>query len=387
MARTTSPSVVIINRNYPPRAGVTGESACALAKYLTNQGVDVAIVTVKSAYAGGGSKMEPVGKVHLIGSWFDGKNKVLRLLSSFMESYRLIRKAKKLGSDQIIVMTDPPFLSFWASRILGKKTTWILWSMDLYPEAFVAGKLASPQGHVYRFLKNSVYRHAPESVIALGPQQAKYLHSQYGEEIETAVLPCGVFEKSTPTELPSWKTKHSDKLILGYCGNLGEAHSPDFLIEIIERFDRNKMHLVVSLYGAKAKIVLDYIKDKMDGITLVDSVTRPELGLIDVHLVSLLDRWANVCVPSKAVSAVCSESAFLFYGSPNCDNWHMLGQAGWLIEQTDNVQLRRQQIGDVLEQMNPASINQKKRAAESIAAKLRMKIRSAFGEIKAWLCG
>ena len=381
MAKASAPSVVIINRNYPPRAGVTGESACTLASHLEQQEIDVSIVTVKSEYAGGGSKMDPVGTIHEIASWYDGKNKILRLLFSFMESFWLVRKAKKLDFDQTIVMTDPPFLSFWASHLLGGNRNWVLWAMDLFPEAFVAGNLSSDHGWLYRFLKRTVYRNTPNSLIALGPLQAGYLKSQYGQQIDTSIVPCGVFKGALSTDSPNWKLANAEKIILGYCGNLGEAHSPEFLINVIDYFDKEKMHLVLSLYGAKAKIILDYVKDKMDGISLVDSVSRPQLGSIDVHLVSLLGRWANICVPSKAVSAVCSESSFLFYGTANCDNWHLLGEGGWLIEDTDNAADQARLVSDALQQINQTSLLNKKTSSRKIATKLQAMIDQGFAEI------
>ncbi|MDB4766601.1 hypothetical protein OAG71_02815, partial [bacterium] len=151
--------ITIVNRNYPPRTGVTGESACRLAEYLeTNHGAVVTVVSSRSNYEGGGSPLEPTGEVRLIKSWYDGKNKLLRLFSSFFESYYLVKAARSAKPDRVIVMTDPPFLQFWAANLLAGKCPWTLWSMDIFPDAFVASDLVTSRNPFYRLLKHLTYR-------------------------------------------------------------------------------------------------------------------------------------------------------------------------------------------------------------------------------------
>jgi hypothetical protein len=371
MAKSPDPHVVIINRNYPPRTGVTGESACTLATYLQDEhSVDISVVTVRSAYSGGGTILEPVGTVHEIGSLYDGKKKLIRLFASFVESFRLVWKARRLAGSQTIVMTDPPFLAFWAAILLGKKRHWTLWSMDLFPDAFVAGNLISKKSIFYQVLNNLVYRTAPKSLIALGPLQAEYLHSKYDRSIDTAIIPCGVYQHKSADEIPEWKSNHTDKIVMGYCGNLGEAHSIDFLKAIIEQLDPKKHHLVLSLYGVRAAEVLKSISPQQEGISIVSSVAREELGFIDIHLVSLLKHWSHVCVPSKAVSAVCSGSAFLFYGTTDCDNWKLLSNAGWIIEETDRSNVRRE-VASFFSTLNRDTLAAKQQLAKETAVDLQ----------------
>ena len=384
MAVETDHHIVIINRNYPPRTGVTGESACVLARWLQeNLGYRVSIVTVRSNYAGGGSKLDPVGEVHEIASWYDGKRKLLRLCSTFIECFLLVLKARRLKADSTIVMTDPSFLSSWASVLLGRKRHWGLWSMDLFPEAFVASKLVTDRNIFYRFLFWLVYRCPPRYLIALGDLQARYLQECYGAEIPTAILPCGVYDATTVADPPDWKTENSNRIILGYCGNLGEAHSVDFLQSVIRNMDPEKFHLVLTVYGAKSESFLQQLDDSQDGVSLIGSVSRPQLGFIDVHLVSLLGRWANVCVPSKAVSAVCSGSSFLFYGIEQCDNWEMLKDAGWLVPQTSDIDQMDAAVSAILDSLSEQSLESKKTAARDIARNLLDSESHAFSQIGA----
>ena len=57
--------------------------------------------------------------------------------------------------------------------------------------------------------------------------------------------------------------------------------------------------------------------------------------MIDIHLVTLLQKWDHVCVPSKAISAVSQGSAILFESSELNDNWQLLKDAGWRINFND----------------------------------------------------
>ena len=70
---------LILNRNYPPGAGITGASANELAEYLTMQGVKVEIITTHGLYAGAGSRKAVFGQVHYVPAFYNGKNKLMRL--------------------------------------------------------------------------------------------------------------------------------------------------------------------------------------------------------------------------------------------------------------------------------------------------------------------
>ena len=122
MDEQTSISVTIVNRNYPPASGITGLSAHELAGFLEDQKIKVKIITINGQYAGGIEVPYRNGEVFQLPALYNGKNKLKRLCSSFIESFQLVRKAKKVNNGTIILMTDPPFLHFWSVslRIVAK---------------------------------------------------------------------------------------------------------------------------------------------------------------------------------------------------------------------------------------------------------------------------
>lgn len=387
-----SHKVIIANRHYPPNPGITGESAWDLAKYLIEKHqIEVHIVNIAGNDDGGGAKRESVGEVHTLSSVYDGKSKVLKQLAGFIDGFLLIRKAKNIDKNApIIVMTSPPLLPFWASILLKSGTPlggtpperkWALWSMDLFPEAFVAIGMIAEKNAVYQWFLKKTYKNAPNKLIALGRKQAEVLQKKYfgksTSKLDTTILPCGViFHQTYESQLPEWRKSHN-KIYFGYCGNINDAHNENFLIEFIKAFDPEKHHLVLALYGKKAQNVLEFTK-KYKGITILPNVPRSQLNFLDVHLVSLLTKYTHLMIPSKAVSAVAAGGAILFCGSQESDNWDMLQEAAWLIREDEDL---GEQIKEYLANLNQDNLAEKKQNAQKLNKDLQQNVLKAYEEI------
>jgi hypothetical protein len=335
------------------------------------------MICVDAAYTTGESKMQSAGTVHKIGTFYNGKNKHLRLLASLVEGFFLIKKSKKIACDVIICMTNPPLIHTWASLLL-KHKKWMLWAMDLYPDAFVAGKLVFANNLFYKIIDRLTTKNIPQYIIALGPVQAEYLRSKYHGTLKFFYLPCGVFDpvQKNVEEKPEW-LNDTGKIVLGYCGNLGEAHSLEFLYAIADNLDANKFKLILSLYGSKAGKMEKYIQGK-SGIELVSFVSHAHLKYIDIHLASLNREWVNICVPSKTVSSVCSGSAFLYYGVEYSDNWMLLKDAGWLVSADEDA---RESVKKFFANFRYEELVCKKAAALNIAKKLNSEKISTFRKL------
>lgn len=387
-----SQKVVIVNRHYPPNPGITGESAWDLAKYLIEKHqTEVHIVNIEGNDDGGGAKREPVGKVHTLQTLYDGKSKLLKQLTGFLDGFMLIRKAKSIDKNAaIIVMTSPPLLPFWASMLLSNGTPsdgtpterkWALWAMDLFPEAFVAIGMIAEKNAVYQWFLKKTYKNAPNKLIALGRKQAEVIAKKYyGQstgKLDTTILPCGViFHQTYESQLPTWR-KADNKIYFGYCGNLNDAHNEHFLMEFIKAFNPEKHHLVLALYGKKAQSVLEFAKN-YEGITVLSNVPRSQLNFLDVHLVSLLTKYTHLMIPSKAVSAVAAGGAILFCGSQESDNWDMLQEAAWLIREDADL---GEQIREYLKNLTAESLVDKKQNAQKLNTDLQQNVLKAYEEI------
>lgn len=382
-----SRKVIIVNRHYPPNPGITGESAWDLAKYLIEKHqIEVHIVNIAGNDDGGGAKREPVGVVHTLSSIYDGKSKILKQLAGFLDGFMLTRKAKSIDKNApIIVMTSPPLLPFWASMLLSNGTPperkWALWSMDLFPEAFVAIGMIAEKNAVYQWFLKKTYKNAPNKLIALGRKQAEVIQEKYfgksTSKLDITILPCGViFHQTYESQLPVWKDANN-KIYFGYCGNLNDAHNENLLIEFIKAFNPEKHHLILALYGKKAQNVLKFAKN-YEGITILSNVPRSQLNFLDVHLVSLLTKYTHLMIPSKAVSAVAAGGAILFCGSQESDNWDMLQEAAWLIREDADL---GEQIRAYLKNLTAEDLAIKKQNAQKLNKELQQNVLKAYEEI------
>lgn len=371
-------SLTIVNRHYPPNPGITGESAWDLAQVLIEKyGVDVHIVHIDRSYDGGGAIRQPVGQTHAVSTIYEGKNPLLRFIAGPLDGFLLIRKAIKLNKGPLLVMTSPPLLPFWASLFL-KRKNWILWSMDLFPEGFAADGKIRETNPVYRWIIKKTYQNAPKALIALGPNQAELLRWKYQHSIPTVLLPCGVLvDQSKDETRPAWRTDDS-KTYLGYAGNVGEAHSAEFLESVIQQINPDHQRLVLALYGTKSERILQLAEGK-PGVILLKNIPRAQLHWLDVQLVSLLAQWTHIAVPSKAVSAICSGSPIIFCGSKEADTWELLRDAAWLINTDEPLE---EQVKALLQSLTGAGIEDKKRSARLVARRLDEMVTQAYQQIE-----
>lgn len=368
----------ILNRNYPPGSGITGHSANELAKYLSAAGCEVHVVTVGGDYGGGGSlKLDVHGKVHTLRALYNGKNKLLRLFSSLVEGWKMARKAAFLNQGPLISMTDPPLLNFWVGRAAKKKSIpWIYWSMDLYPEAFCASGLVTTNNPFYRYIKGQLLQAPPSRLIALGPNQSKFIQQDYRNSLEPICLPCGITKTVEPSSIPEWAVKDG-KVVLGYVGNVGEAHDDTFIKAVIDGLNPEKQRFVLVAYGSKSQSVLDYAKGRA-GVIVLNRVEREHLQLIDVHVVTLLPEWDHVCVPSKAVSAVCEGASVFICCSELNDNWVLLKDAAWRVDVDSNPP---KIVSQILDDLTMDKVMGKRERAKNISGELLELKSKAFEKI------
>lgn len=335
------------------------------------------IVSTKGQYAGGGVNTQGYGHIHLVSSLYSGKQKLLRLASNLLEGFLMTRKASSLGISPWICMTDPPLLNYWVGSYAHRKClAWAYWSMDLFPEAFVSANITKPNNWLYRYLAHAIKKHVPQLLIALGPKQAQAILQTNSWSIPHALLPCGIFSSQQTPPKPKWAMVDG-KIILGYAGNLGEAHDPQLIEQVMRQIDPHKHHFILSCYGAKAAPILALAKE-LPGITILPSIAQAELQFIDVHLATLMPHWDHVCVPSKAVSSICQNAALLFCGSPNNDNAHLLSKAAWLINPGDPI---APQVADFFKALDHTSLAHKKLAAQQINQELTFMKEAAFAQI------
>ena len=375
--------IVIISKYFAPDQSVDALSVSHLISALSARDphLDLHVVTTNHKYKSRPEK-EVINstskiryKVHRVTSLYSGNNKFLTLLSAIIDGFRLVLKARGLRISNVISLTNPPLIIFWCALFL-RHRNWLYWTFDLYPDALKASHILSEKGFFYKFLEAVVYNAPPSLLISLGKKQHSYLTGKYGKELPWVCLPCGILpsESQTSERLPHWYVE--GKKYIGYLGNVGKAHSKDFVIEFIKQLPALEGYtLVLAIYGEHRENIEAFAKNgKLKNIVVVHKVERRHLHLIDIHLVSLLEEWTHISVPSKAVSAVCAGSALIFYGSKHSDTWNMFEECSFFVDTLANLSV-------LLSNIAPRDVEAKKSIAKRIAKNLISQEESAYTEI------
>ena len=104
------------------------------------------------------------------------------------------------------------------SKLLGgqeiKGLRWIHWTMDLYPQAFIANGLVASGNLFVKFYRYSLKMHKPDHLICLGPAQREFINAGYYHGVPSTILPAGlrsIDEKlPEPGNIPEWYEVNRD---------------------------------------------------------------------------------------------------------------------------------------------------------------------------------
>ncbi|MEM6898332.1 MAG: hypothetical protein AAF583_00980 [Pseudomonadota bacterium] len=392
----TTLRIALTNRFFPPDGAITGRSLEELARYLVKAlpSADLKVFCSEAKYRSQNTSPHgahiQVERLPFKGLPLPGK--IGRLINGMLEGHELAKRASDWG-DIVISMTDPPLLGYWMAREIerrGQKApVWIEWTMDLYPEAFVAAGLASPKNPVLRSIKQKLRQVVPDAYICLGDAQAKYVAEQRGADAPTFIVPCGVLDRAEfwGGGVPAWRA-NENRIVFVYAGNIGEAHCPDFLPSIVRVSDPEKHLFVLALYGAHAERTRDLISEAVN-VTHLDYISHNDAAHADVHIASLIPRWNHICVPSKAVSSISLGKPILYSGDNRSDNSMMLADAMWRIQ--PELFDREQNAAHLSSLMDEISNRQalvgKSAQAEKMADQLLETQHDTFAEIAAWTKG
>jgi len=379
-------TIAVVNQYYPPDKASTGWLAKELVEALRIALPDwrIRVIATDATYRGGvdaGNVDDETDIVRLpSGSNLD--NKLQRLIGSLQEGRHLAEVATR-DADVVISMTNPPLVNYWMGRYAkNRNRRWVEWTLDLFPEAFASANLVSDKNPIYRYFLKHYGRHFPDFNLFLGPMQRDFVYASHQKNGANAILTCGIkqFERS---DEPQWRRDHNDKIVLGYIGNLGEAHSAKSLIRLVQAADPNRYRFLLSMYGAK----VDQLKEAIKGhpaVIWTEGIPDGELPWLDAQIVSLLPEWTHVCVPSKAVSAICAGNPMVYIGIEQADIWQFFKNAGWLVREDEA--LIDADIERVLADLSdPEMLRMKKVATASLTQYQELAYSKGIDDLVKWL--
>ena len=194
--------IVLVNKRFSPQRSATGYHAHQFAQYLNKQGHSITLLHTKQKNTLDLNATDSLNRKS-IASHYYGKRILLRLISDFIDSIRLIYKARHTNADYYIILSDPPFLQLLSSYLLRSSKT-IFWFMDIYPHAFVAHELIDKRNILFLFFKKRLRVFKPKLVISLGKEQSKFLCHEFSYQ-DLVSVPVGLqkinFSKSLVSRL------------------------------------------------------------------------------------------------------------------------------------------------------------------------------------------
>lgn len=336
------PSVLFINRLYPPARGATGRVLRDLAKVFAKEGWHVTVLTT-----GEKEKIERDGGVHVVRvkapeNPTGGLGYLLVWAKLYMKAMRMPRR------HLLVTMTDPPLLAYAGMRIAkAKKCRHIHWCQDLYPDLLPAIGVSFP-GFLMKLMKRMSYKalQSSDKVITIGRCMARHLSYNGVDPKKITVIPNWPNpELGKPVANNSFNSKSGherahmlegarncakpyDDLIKNgpkfrvlYAGNIGRAHPIQTIMGAAESLNQDNPEVEFVFVGDGPRhdqIARERSRRGLDNIRLLpyqpDNRLRELMESGDLHLVSMNDNAAGALVPCKLYSALAVSRPCVFIG-------------------------------------------------------------------------
>src|SRR5262249_7234848 len=234
-------------------------------------------------------------------------------LSFYFAMWRSVLALIRPG-DVLVAKTDPPLTSILAMRAANLRSAHLVnWLQDLFPE--VATQLGVPffPGPVSQgllSLRDRSLRAAAANVV-VGDLMAEQVIRRGGPPERVRVIPnWSDDEQTSPSShhdnLLRREWRLGGKFIVGYSGNLGQAHEFDTVLAAAEELKANSRIVFLIIGGGKKLDNLAYCVKQRGlerGFRFVHyqdrNLLRHSLGAADVHWLSLRPELEGLIVPSK----------------------------------------------------------------------------------------
>lgn len=345
--RSAKPSVLLVNRVYPPSKGATGRVLRDLAREMARAGWTVTVLTTGEKTF---SEKDGTILVKRIGANKNPRGLFPYLSILFKFCWALFREPRH---DLIVTLTDPPFLVVLGRRYAKRRRCAHLhWCQDLYPDLFVPIGVKFPQfvlkwlGRLSRRSMNSTGK-----VIVIGRCMAKYLAHTGVETNKISVItnwpdlelveqnnntaPVNI-KKHIPMAKPSQELFRNDapRFRVLYAGTIGKAHPMKSILEAAEHLSIHPEieFVFVGEGAAHDRLAAERAKRGLENIKLMPyqpaSYLKDMMESGDVHLISAKDETAGLLVPSKFYSAIAAARPIIYVGPAETEIGRMIRDYG-----------------------------------------------------------
>jgi glycosyltransferase involved in cell wall biosynthesis len=342
------PSILFINRVYPPESGATGRVLEYVAGGFVSAGWDVFVLTTAGERSDAGEKIRGGVKVIRVSSGFSKRSLIARALGYALMIPSLLLKALLLPrADVVVTKTDPPMLLVIGPFLkLMKGSKLIHWAQDLYPEiAEEAGVLpkGGAGGLVTGLLRllSTLSMRSHDLTIAVGRCMVGRLKDRGIPEGRIRVVTnAGVEDDIVPVshENNAFRKMHGleGAFVIEYSGNLGRAHDFGTVLEAArllgQRGETGILFLFVGSGPGEGMLRDEVARMGLKNIRFLPpqpaGSLSESLGAGDLHLVTMKSVMSGFVVPSKFYGVMAAARPCLFIGPEDSEVARVIREHG-----------------------------------------------------------
>ncbi|WP_454018306.1 glycosyltransferase family 4 protein [Azospirillum sp. Marseille-Q6669] len=339
-----SPSILFVNRVFPPDKGATGRCMSDLAGRMAAMGWRVTVV----ADGCGPSDAPPGVAVRRTGGDAPHAERAVprapRLTARgyLAAAVRLIQRALRLPRhDVVVTMTDPPLLGCAGPLIAARHGAASLhWSQDVFPALLPVLGIHLPEP-LMRMTERASARAlcSHDAVVAIGRCMAGRLAAAGVPAERITVLPNWSDPRIRPVPRADNPFRREHGLggcfTVAYSGNMGLAHPMDPLLDAATLLARSDPGIAILLIGEGRRRAAVAETVERRGLTNVRLLPlqppdrlAESLSAADLHLATMDPLAEGLLVPSKVAGALAAGRPCLFLGPAGSDAAAMLEGCG-----------------------------------------------------------
>jgi glycosyltransferase involved in cell wall biosynthesis len=339
------PSILFINRVYPPDSGATGRVLEHSGRGFANAGWDVTILATAASREEVGEEERGRIRVVRVGILFSKKNLIARALGYALMIPALLLKALRLPRhDVVVTKTDPPMLVVIGPIIKATKGSRLIhWAQDLYPEVAEECGVLPKGGFLAGILRRlstwGIQRH--DLTLAVGRCMADRLIARGIREESIRVVPnAGIEGDIEPVQhgASAFREAHGigDEFVIMYSGNMGRAHDFATVLGAARRLQERREQKILFLFvgeGPEEQMVRRAVSEqKLGNVRFLHpqpaKALSENLGAGDLHLVTMKEEMEGLVVPSKFYGVMAAARPTLFVGPKDSEVARMIHEHG-----------------------------------------------------------
>lgn len=339
--------ILLVNQFFYPDLAATSQIMTDLAVDLAARGEEIDVVAGSGSYLGGTQlpleENHRGVRIHRVRGTSLGKASIPRRLADYATFFAAAaaKVIRQRDPDLVITLSTPPLVALLGglARTV-KRTRFIYWVQDLYPDVAVAfGVLGprSPATLAFEALSRVSLRRA-DAVVAIGEVMGERLRAKGVAGRKLRVI--HNWSDAAIGDVPETQNWFLDlhglrgKFVVQYSGNMGRGHEFATLLNAAEKLrHRDDMAFVFIGDGAKRAEIERAVQTRhLTNVKLLPYQRREDLpyslGAASCSVISLSDGLEGLIVPSKLYGVLAAGKPALHFGSDSSEIARTLAETG-----------------------------------------------------------